>query len=457
MRFIITAISVAGGCVVGAADAQVFVSPTGDNSTGTSWATAFNDVAAGVTSATSLNEDLWIAEGTYAVTAAMTLPAGISVLGGFPATGNPGLVDRDTDAHATFLDGQLSNHIFQCSNVTGVVIDGLQFTQAGSDIGAGGAIRVVNASDVTVNDCRFFDNTASQYGAGLYIESAHAEITDSVFTSNDANEAGAVMLFNGTATITSCLFDGNDGSQGGAILAFQEPVIIDRCVFDGNTAMRGGAVAIREGTGSRISNTLFVGNSASDHGAGLNLESQQAVEVVNCTFVDNTATTRGGGVFFHDSDGFVTNCIFVNNSDHAIYENSVSADPVVRNNLFFGNPDGVYFDEDATSIASGVALNALVEASGNLDGDPIFVNAGAGDYHIDTASPARNAGIKQGAPIRDIDDEFRDALVDIGFDEVEPSLPLELTLLSVGLVALAGVIALIRKRGENTRKITTGP
>src|SRR6185436_12351386 len=109
-----------------------------------------------------------------------------------------------------------------------------------------------------------------------------------------------------------------------------------------------------------------------------------------------------------------------NNNQNAIYENDVNADPTVQNNLFFSNPNGVYFDEATTSIASGSSLNALAEADNNIDGDPLFENAGAGDYSITETSPARDAGILAGSPAFDKDSQIRDTLPDIGFDERAP-------------------------------------
>ncbi len=435
-------------CLTAAASAQVYVSPAGDNSTGVSWATAFTSVASGVTAANTQSEDLWIAEGTYAIGSTISVPANLTIYGGFPATGNPVFGSRDPDTYATILDANFTDHIFLLSNATGVVIDGVQFTRGTGATTPGGAIRIVN-SNASINDCTFFNNTAMNFGGGVYIENAHADISFSDFYGNIASEAGALMLFNGTATVSDTRFANNDGGgQGGAILTYQVAITIDRCVFDTNDANRGGAVAIREGTGSTITNSLFVNNTASDHGAGINFESQVNIAIANCTFVDNTAGTRGGGVFFHSSSGSLINSIFVNNNQRAIYENDAAADPAVRNNLFFSNPDGVYFDESATSYASASALNAgVAQATDNIGGDPLFENAGAGDYHVQATSPARNAGIASGAPMTDIDGEFRDALPDIGFDERDPGLPLGLAALAACVLALAGVAILLRRRG----------
>ncbi len=52
--------------------------------------------------------------------------------------------------------------------------------------------------------------------------------------------------------------------------------------------------------------------------------------------------------------------------------------------------------------------------NGNITGDPLFVNAPGGDYHLAAGSPAINAGTTVGAPSYDLDGAPRDAQPDIG-------------------------------------------
>lgn len=421
--------------------AQVYVSTTGNNTTGDSWANAFTDVSSGVAAADSQNEDLWIAAGTYNIGATITLGANVRVYGGFPPTGNPTFINRDPGLFSSVLDANSSGPIFQASSVSGVVVDGVEFTEAAG--GSGGAIRVVSGANIDIIECRFFNNAVTTFGAGVYVDGgAHADISFCEFDGNTAPEAGALMLFNGTANLLSCTFTNNDGGgQGGAILTYQVAINVNRCVFDMNHADRGGAIAIREGTGGSIHNSLFVNNTADDHGAGVNYESQSNFAVRNCTFVDNAAVTRGGGVFMNASSGFITNCIFVNNNQRVIYENDAASDPTVRNNMFFSNPDGVYFDEGTTSYADATALDiGVAEAAGDINNDPEFEDAPNGDYHLDEDSPARNAGFIPGAPGDDFDAEPRDASPDIGFDERDPGgLPISP---AAGIVCALLIVAL---------------
>lgn len=420
-----------GGQVV--ASAQVYVSKSGDNTVGTSWATALFSLADAVAQADSTGQDVWIDGDTFTILSTVSVPSDVNIYGGFPTTGDPGFGDRDTETYETILDGAtVAAPILEYSGSSNVIIDGISFINASG--GAGGAIRVVSSSDVDINDCAFRNNEAGQFGGGIYIDTAHADITDCEFEDNVANEASALMLFRGSADVIGCAFRRNTGSsQGGAILAFEDPLFVDQCVFEENEGTRGGAIAAREGADVVILNSLFRGNISSNHGAGVNFEFQVGILIANCTFVDNTAGTRGGGLFFHSSDGAVVNSIFVNNDNHAIYENENSLTPTILNNMFFDNPDGAYFDEGSVSIESAEGpdgLNTLVaHASGNVDADPVFTHPAGGDYHLRLASPAIDTGSTTNAPAMDFDEETRPVDIasigangvgvafDIGFDE----------------------------------------
>ncbi len=52
--------------------------------------------------------------------------------------------------------------------------------------------------------------------------------------------------------------------------------------------------------------------------------------------------------------------------------------------------------------------------NGNINSNPLFVNAPAGDYHLTTASPAIDAGTTIGAPGYDLYGAPRDAQPDLG-------------------------------------------
>jgi len=111
----------------------------------------------------------------------------------------------------------------------------------------------------------------------------------------------------------------------------------------------------------------------------------------------------------------------------AFRETTPGADPAtLANNLFFTDSPSLnpplYIDEGATPLVTTAAINGLMGASGNVAGDPNFVNAGNGNYAPASPSPARAAGTTTGAPAVDLNGASRPNPVgsnpDIGCIEV---------------------------------------
>ncbi len=100
-------------------------------------------------------------------------------------------------------------------------------------------------------------------------------------------------------------------------------------------------------------------------------------------------------------------------------------DVTIRNSILY-EPSGIPISVSDGSggrvvfLAPDVLTNSLISGpswarkNGNINGDPLFVNAPAGDFHLTVASPAINAGTTIGAPSLDLDGVRRGAQPDIG-------------------------------------------
>jgi hypothetical protein len=92
----------------------------------------------------------------------------------------------------------------------------------------------------------------------------------------------------------------------------------------------------------------------------------------------------------------------VGNTDLAIGNQAAYLD--IIDNVIMSSPLGIHFEYIQTGhIACNVFFNNGANANeprfvigrdGNVEGDPLF--AGAGDYHLQPSSPARNAGCHKG-------------------------------------------------------------
>lgn len=118
---------------------------------------------------------------------------------------------------------------------------------------SGGAIYLGNYSSLSVSDSSFTGNTSSgggtSYGGGAIciLSSSEAEITSSTFTSNYATyQGGAIMTASDLTLIDTSFYDNSAGTRGGAIYNNNKTISIsaisEDVIFSGNTASLGGAI-----------------------------------------------------------------------------------------------------------------------------------------------------------------------------------------------------------------------
>jgi len=146
-----------------------------------------------------------------------------------------------------------------------------------------------------------------------------------------------------------------------------------------------------------VTNCTFSGNTA-DYGGGMNNYGNSNPAVTNCTFSGNTANDGGGGMRNYDnSSPTVSNCILWGDSPDEIF-NTNSSTPTVR-----------YSD-----LRGGLPSDTA-DGGGNIDADPLFVDAdgpdntaGTGDdnLRLSGGSPCSDAGFFLSVPF-DLDGNFR--------------------------------------------------
>lgn len=248
-------------------------------------------------------------------------------------------------------------------------------------------------------DRDFADDTPR--GRMLRLAASNPVVEGCTFTANFAGNVGGGMINNNSSPgITNSTFANNTaGSGAGLFNANNSTPSIDRCRFTGNTASgrRGGGIANVSSSPS-VSNSLFADNSAALTGGGMLNENGSNPHIINSTFSANTAGLAGGGI------------------------RNTQSDPLITNVIIFGNSSGI---ED--SLSTPVVTFSLVQGGypgeGNIDADPLFVNAAAGDYHLQGSSPAINSGSNTAAFHlgTDLDGEARiqQSIVDMGAFENE--------------------------------------
>ncbi len=366
----------------------------------TSWDDACPELQMAMSLATD-GHQVWVAVGTYKPdydiaigkhtgdrAATFNLIGGVTIYGGFDGTENT-LKDRAGLFDETVLSGDLdgndgpdfanygenSFHVVRAGSGTlGSVLDGLAVT-AGRANGSfpnnvgGGALLFPGSP--TVRNCTFVGNWAGSGGAVRLQQSSFVlpVFEHCRFIGNRADgpsvpgHGGAISFQNDTASLVDCTFIGNSAAHGGAVsLATSSSPDFDRCVFIGNSAGQGGGVlrAI-SGSSPTMTNCLFAGNSAQS-GSVLRNYAQCDAVLINCTLVGNTA-----------ADG------------HGIIVNSVDASPTLGNSIAWANtPNDIVNLEDGSITVTYTNFEGGWPGEGNIDADPLFVDADGPDDDPDT-------------------------------------------------------------------------
>jgi predicted outer membrane repeat protein len=109
----------------------------------------------------------------------------------------------------------------------------------GEDAGLGGALQIVNFSDLTLQNCSFTNNTAYDGGAVYCSNSVdNLSITGCTFTGNTATDKGGAIYFAGASlTIKGTTINGNNANySGGGLFIDPATVSISSSTISNNTA-----------------------------------------------------------------------------------------------------------------------------------------------------------------------------------------------------------------------------
>ncbi len=294
----------------------------------------------------------------------------------------------------TIIDALQAGSVVSCVSGEGrdTVLSGLTIRGGLASEGAG---MHNSSSSPTVTNCNFTDNDASYLGGGMCNRNANPLVTDCTFIGNRCLGAGGTgggaILFNHPfvapdAAVLRCVFYDNEGFNGGAVASVvynnnTGTLLFADCVFDGNLATGFGGAVYNQRTTPLLINCTITGNQviSKEYGFGGGMYSTNFARplLVNCTIADNTAEDSGGGV--HSSGLFtlssLINCIVRANTGGQVTDAN----------------DGITW-VDYSNVEGGWP------GIGNIDTDPLFVDAANGDYRLSAGSPCIDAGDNTAVP-----------------------------------------------------------
>ncbi len=205
---------------------------------------------------------------------------------------------------------------------------------------------------------RGFVDAKTGYGAGMLLEDSQATIVECVFTANIAESfGGALVNWRGSPTFVNCRFEANSSGMGA------------------------GAVLNRQGGAPTFVNCLFDRNESGDCGAVLNATGDATF--TNCTFVRNRAKTgEAGAIFDNPGQAMLRNCVLWDNTAARSGTDAIANSPTlgVKTRVIHSNVQGGW------------------PGQGNINADPLFAGAAAGDFRPQAASPCAASGSRAHLP-----------------------------------------------------------
>lgn len=202
-----------------------------------------------------------------------------------------------------------------------VIIDDVTLRNGHADlssfVGNGGAIHALGR--LTLTNVTLEDNMSEASGGGIYAED-NVIATNLTATGNHADGmGGAINVVDSDFTDNNGVYMNNSANQfGGAVnVSATTPasVSLDGTEFSSNhTNISGGGIRVEAYNNGvvTVQDATFDGNSANDGGGGAIFNTSTSVNVINSSFINNTADNSGGlGASSADVD--VTQSNFNNN------------------------------------------------------------------------------------------------------------------------------------------------
>ncbi|MBW8035742.1 MAG: hypothetical protein FVQ79_08975 [Planctomycetes bacterium] len=242
-----------------------------------------------------------------------------------------------------------------------------------------------------------YHSSQEALGGAILCESSSPSIVNCSFTNNRATckngksrrsncgKGGAIFLHDkSNASIINCEFTGNNAFWGGAIYSGSRVAPkVSKCKFANNTAGLGGAIFAHYSQ-LIVSNCSFVNNSSSSrYGGGAVYSQSGKTDLYNCTFSGNSAQSNGGVVSYAgDRNATVKNCIFWGNSGKAIalrYSSTINVDYCNVQ----GGKSNIHVTDKENTLNWGV---------GNSDVDPRFAAPDSNVLQLLSGSPCIDVG-----------------------------------------------------------------
>lgn len=330
----------------------LYVSHSGDSSTGESWETAFNSITAALVASVT-NDEIRVTAESYSDNIDVATP--LTILGGFePVKANTSLMPTGLTTLVAAGEGPVIE-LLADAEIHHFLVSG--------GFGTSGSGLYAFKSECSVVGCILKDNNADYLGGGVNCYKASVSIQDSKISHNSALQlGGGIVCDQGRVTLKSSFIFDNQclGSPG-------DPEV---------------GVLPQPGVGGG----LYV--------------SMSHVDISNCLFVENDAEV--GSDLYYGGVGSLrcTNCTFGSTTFPNVRIGSLATGSMhIFNSILWG--DDISF-QGPQGVISYSNVRGGFPGVGNTNQDPLFVNLSGGDFHLQEGSPCIDSASTTG-PASDLD------------------------------------------------------
>jgi hypothetical protein len=242
---------------------------------------------------------------------------------------------------------------------------------------------------------------ATQKFSTVTIENAEVVVEGFTITKGQGFWGGGVMCgANSYPILLNNIITGNTASISGGGISCHTcwPVIVNNIIYDNQADSEGGGID-GSSAGAVITNNIIFDNSAA-LGGGIGGYFTNGTKILNNTIHGNQALQEGGGL-----------CL------------KTVSKLLVKNTIVWGNEAPVH-PEISPKSSYVEYLHCNVQGgwpgTGNIGGDPLFVDAASGDFHVTYGSPCIDAGQGTAMEIHPTDFEGDSRLADGNGDNLSP-------------------------------------
>lgn len=276
----------------------------------------------------------------------------------------------------------------------------------------------------------FYYGIGTYHGCGIYCLNSSPTIQNNIITgnSNTVGSGGGIYCDNSSPIIKNNIISGNSQVGGAGIHCKGSSPTIENNIITGNTAQGYGGGIYCYGSSPIITGNIISNNSANFNGGGINCENSYP-SVINNIIYRNSTQNSGGGICSDSSFDIINNTIIENTANHGggLFLNTIST--AVINTIIWNNtaPIGPQLNAASLTLEYCIIMGGW-PGVGNINADPLFVDAANGDFHLTSGSPCIDSGDNSVMPpgiSTDFEGEDRiqdgdldsTPVVDIGADE----------------------------------------